>query len=96
MEIVGEGLRGLPHPLCAADVGMLAAASRGLTGADLRSVIEDGKLLLAHDKANGTPFRPVEEYFLEAIGTVRTNRRNYTRRKPGPFGENVRIGFGAA
>jgi transitional endoplasmic reticulum ATPase len=96
MEIVGESLRGLPAPLCMANVALIAAASAGLTGADLRSVIEDGKLLLAHDKVSGSALRPVEQYFLDAIETVRSNRRKYTKPKRGPFGENLRIGFGAA
>ena len=96
MAIVRESLKGLPPPLCDTDAAALASASQGLTGADLKSVIEDGKLLLAHDKVTGTELRPVEEYFLQAIETVRSNRRNYIKRKPGPFGEDIRIGFGAA
>ena len=50
---------------------ILAGASRGLTGADLKAVVEDAKLLFAHDKARGKTPRPVEEYYLEAIETVR-------------------------
>ena len=96
IEIVSESLRALPAPFCSADVRTIAAASAGLTGADLRSVVEDGKLLLAHDKVSGRKLRPVEEYFLEAIETVRTNRRNYAKPKRGPFGERSTIGFGAA
>ena len=83
----------MPHPISATDVTLLAAASHGLTGADLKAVVEDGKLLLAHDKVNGRPIRPVEEYFLEAIDTVHANRRNYRKRKPLPFREAMRIGF---
>jgi hypothetical protein len=75
------------------DIPAIVGASQGLTGADLKSIIEDGKLLLAHDRTTGKSARPAEEYFLEAIETVRSNRRNYRKRRPKPFGEDVKIGF---
>ena len=75
------------------DVSVIAAASRGLTGADLKAVVEDGKLLFAYDKANGATLRKVEEYFLEAIETVRANRVRYARRKGPQAMEQVRVGF---
>ena len=68
-------------------------ASHGLTGADLKAIVEDGKLSFAHDIASGRIPRPAEDYFLEAIETVRTNRRNYSRRKPAAFSEAAKIGF---
>ena len=91
--ILREKLLTVPHPIGAADVDILASASRGLTGADLKAVVEDGKLLFAHDKARGKPPRPVEEYYLEAIETVRANRRNYARNKPAKLTEVVKLGF---
>ena len=60
---------------------------------DLKAVVEDGKLLFAHAISKGEPLRPVEEYFLKAVETVRSNRRNYKKRRPAPFGESTRIGF---
>ena len=72
---------------------MLGLASRGLTGADLKAVVEDGKLLFAYDRKSGARLRAVEEYFLEAIGTVRANRRNYARSKPALLTEVVKLGF---
>jgi len=92
--ILRERLAELPQPLGAADAGVLASASQGLTGADLKAIIEDGKLLFAHDKARGKAPREPEEYFIEAIGTVRANRRNYARSKPMKFSEVVKVGFG--
>ena len=92
-QILRARLAPLPPPVGTADAGLLASASRGLTGADLRAVVEDGKLLFAHDKAQGREPRPVEEYFLEAVATVRANRRNYSRRKPSPLADEVRVGF---
>jgi hypothetical protein len=38
---------------------------------------EDGKLLLAGDKARQQPLRPPTDYFLEAVATVSTNKRRY-------------------
>jgi transitional endoplasmic reticulum ATPase len=43
-EIFRARLASLPSPLCAADPGVLSSASRGFTGADLKAIIEDGKL----------------------------------------------------
>jgi transitional endoplasmic reticulum ATPase len=93
-SILHEKLRKLPPPLGEADWAALASASHGLTGADLKSVFEDGKLLFASDKARGRPMRPVEEYFLDAIAEVRRNRKSYLKRKPSPeLLETVKIGF---
>jgi len=92
--ILGDCLALLPPPFSTVEVSAIVSETHGLTGADLKSVIEDGKLLLAHDRTTGKPVRPPEEYFLEAVGTVRSNRRNYAKRKPRPFGDEGRIGFG--
>jgi transitional endoplasmic reticulum ATPase len=91
--IVGERLASLPAPIGTADVSLLAIASHGLTGADLKAIVEDGKLSFAHDIASGRTPRAVEDYFLEAIETVRTNRRNYSRRKPAIFSDTAKVGF---
>ena len=91
--ILSGRLSNVPAPLSQADIGAIADASHGLTGADLRAVVEDGKLLFAHDKASGVAPRAVDEYFLEAIATVRANRRNYTRRRPAQFMEAREYGF---
>ena len=64
-------------PLGAADAVELAAESEGLTGADLKRVVEDGKALFAYDKVRGLDFRPPEEYFLAAMEAVRANKRRY-------------------
>ncbi|HTS29896.1 MAG TPA: ATP-binding protein [Bryobacteraceae bacterium] len=94
-SILDAKLAGLPEPAAGVDVGKLVAASRGLTGADLKAVVEDGKLLLAHDLATGRALRPVEEYFLEAIDTVRANQMSYAKRKPLRLTQSVAFGFAA-
>jgi len=91
--ILSDRFAKAPPPLAAVDVDAIAEASHGLTGADLRAVVEDGKLLFAHEKAGGEALRPVEEYFLEAIATVRANRRNYAKRRPAQFMEDREYGF---
>ena len=91
--ILRARLSGLAAPVGGADIPLLAGASRGLTGADLKAVVEDGKLLFARDKATGKSERPIDEYFLEAIGTVRANRRSYAKRKGVQLTEAAPFGF---
>src|SRR3984885_5120049 len=92
-SILFEKVAGLPSPLCSVDTAMLAHVSRSFTGADLKAAVEDTKLLYAHDWAQGNGVRPVQEYFLEAFSTIRTNRRNYARRKPAEMPGAVKPGF---
>jgi predicted AAA+ superfamily ATPase len=65
--IIADCLSTLPPPFSGVEVSVIVDASQGLTGADLKSVVEDGKLLLAHDRSTGKSVRPVEEYLLQAI-----------------------------
>jgi transitional endoplasmic reticulum ATPase len=67
----------LPAAIGAVDVQALAAASEGLSGADLKRVVEDGKLLFAFARARGAELRPATEYFISAIDTVRRNKEQY-------------------
>ena len=92
-EILRGRIADLPVPLAAADTGLLAAAAHGLTGADLKAVVEDAKLLFAHDVSTATPQRPVEDYFLDAIREVHTNHRNYRKKRPTAFATQTKVGF---
>lgn len=92
-EVLRDRLVSLPKPLCDVDIARVAAATKGFTGADLKSIVEDGKLQFAHAKATGKAERPVEEYFLEAVAKVRQNRRKYQRRKPVQVMEPPVFGF---
>ena len=67
----------LPPAVGAVDIPSLVAATEGLSGADLKRLVEDGKVLFAFDHARGREARPVLEYFLTAIETVRTNKQRY-------------------
>jgi SpoVK/Ycf46/Vps4 family AAA+-type ATPase len=91
ISILEAKFAGLPEEVASANIGKLAAASRGLTPADLNTVVKDGKLLLAHDLSTARPLRPVEDYFLEAIETVRANQVSYAGRKPLGFSADLSI-----
>jgi transitional endoplasmic reticulum ATPase len=67
----------LPASMGSVDFEGLAQATEGLSGADLKRVVEDGKLLYAFDRAQNTTLRRANEYFLEALGTVRSNKVRY-------------------
>jgi transitional endoplasmic reticulum ATPase len=91
--ILRERIAGLPQPIGAANVEQLASVSHGLTGADLKNVVDDAKLLFAHDRAIGRALRAPEAYFSEAIETVRTNRRKYSTSRPPKLTESIKLGF---
>jgi transitional endoplasmic reticulum ATPase len=91
-EIFSEQLAGLTAPFSTAKIDVLARTSRGLTGADIKAAVEDGKLLFAHAKLRGAPPRPIEDFFLEAITAIRTTRRNYGKRKSHSLSDPA-IGF---
>jgi transitional endoplasmic reticulum ATPase len=92
-EIFRDHLAAMPPPLCRVDVVHLASASRGLTGADLKAIIEDGKLLFARDQTTGTQGRLAEAYFLDAIAIIRQNRCRYQKRRPAQLTEARPVGF---
>jgi ATP-dependent 26S proteasome regulatory subunit len=70
----------LPAVMGTVDVEQLAAATEELSGADLKRVMEDGKLLYAFDRARQPDaLRPAIEYFLEALETVRSNKVRYAQ-----------------
>jgi transitional endoplasmic reticulum ATPase len=69
----------LPATVGAVDEERLADATEELSGADLKRVVEDGKLLYAFDRAREREMRPVTEYLLEALETVRANKVRYAQ-----------------
>lgn len=68
---------GLSAAIGTVNLGELADASDGLSGADLRRVLEDGKLLYAFERARAMTPQPATAYFLRAIETVRRNKEQY-------------------
>jgi DNA polymerase III delta prime subunit len=94
-EIFRARLASLPPPLCDANIDAMALATSGCTGADVKSVVEDGKLQFAYDQSTGRQPLPVDEYFLRAIATARSKLRRYQRRKSAPVAEGEVYGFRA-
>ncbi len=92
-DILRTRLAPLPPPFGTADIDRLACASRNLTGADLKAVVEDAKLQYAHDVKQAADPRPVEEYFIEAMETVRRNQADFARRRPCRLPGAAPVGF---
>jgi len=92
--ILREKLAGLPAPIGGANIAAIASASKGLTGADLKNVVDDAKLQFAHDRVLDKPAAAVDQYFLQAIEAVRANRRRYSSSRTPRLNDSVRMGFG--
>jgi ATP-dependent 26S proteasome regulatory subunit len=67
----------IPATMGTLDIESAAAASEGLTGADLTRLIEDTKTLFAYDKAKNIPQRTTTDYLLDALKIVRSNKAMY-------------------
>ena len=67
----------MPPAIGRVEIEALAAASEGLSGADLKRVVDDGKLLFAFERSRGTRMQPPTAYFMLAIETVRRNKEQY-------------------
>lgn len=75
--ILTARMAGLPPELSTADVSLLVPLTHGLTGADLKRIVEDAKIAYAYDRAKERPIRLPEAYFESAIGALRANKYNY-------------------
>jgi len=69
----------LPQSVGTIDVARLAAAADQLSGADLKRLVDDGKLLYAFDRAREMETREPIAYFLEALETVKANKVRYAQ-----------------
>ncbi len=67
----------LGPPFNAIKIEKLADATAGFTGADLKRLLDDGKNLYAFDRVSKQPLRPVTDYFLAAVETVKDNKTRY-------------------
>lgn len=76
-KILREHAAKLPEALQDVDIPLLAEATEGLTGADLKRLFEDGKLLYAYDRAQKRALLSITDYFLRAIEIVRANKLKY-------------------
>src|SRR5262249_39614501 len=76
-KIVEDHASSLPDQIGTIDISAIAEATDGLTGADLKALMEDGKMLFAFDRAKNRPLKPATQYFLAAIETIRSNKQRY-------------------
>ena len=93
LEILRAQLADAREPLSLVNAVQIAQSSRGLTGADLKAVIEDAKLMYAHDVTTGLAAKTTEQYFLDAIESIRKNRRSYTRKRLVDFSASEPMGY---
>jgi ATP-dependent 26S proteasome regulatory subunit len=77
LSILADRCGGLPAAIGEVDLAVLASSTEGLSGADLKRLVDDGKLLFAYDRARGRPMAPATEYFVRAIETLRANKQRY-------------------
>ncbi len=77
LQILQDLMRDVPPPFPEADLEKLADETNDMTGADVKRVIEDGKVLFAFDRSRKVPLKSVTEYFVSAITTVRENKKRY-------------------
>ena len=76
-EILADRIATLPPPLGDVLLDPLAESTDGLSGADLKRVVEDAKVLFVYDRARGVEPRASIDYFVDAANTVRANRERY-------------------
>lgn len=77
LEILQDRAGLLPEALRNIELGHLADETEGLTGADLRRLIDDSKILFAYDKARNMPLQESMQYFRKAIETIKSNKSKY-------------------
>jgi transitional endoplasmic reticulum ATPase len=77
VAILEDHAAGLHDDLKSLDIAGLSKETEGLTGADLRRLIDDGKILFAFDKARKREVNSVDSYFLRAVKTIRSNKEKY-------------------
>jgi transitional endoplasmic reticulum ATPase len=77
LQILQDLMRDVPPPFPEADLEKLADETNDMTGADVKRLIEDGKVLFAFDRSRKLPLKRVTDYFVQAITTVRENKQRY-------------------
>jgi transitional endoplasmic reticulum ATPase len=77
LQILNDHVHRLPAELRSFDAPKLADMTEGLTGADLKRLIEDSKILLAYDKSKSVETEDIFTYFERAADTIRSNKLKY-------------------
>ena len=77
LAILSDRCEGLPSELGRVDIERIAAEAEGMSGADLKRVVEDAKLGFARDLSRGATPIDLTSYLLRAIELVRQNKERY-------------------
>ncbi|MBC7998877.1 MAG: ATP-binding protein, partial [Leptolyngbya sp.] len=77
LAILNDNAHKLPHELRKYDTFKVAQDTDGLTGADLKRLFDDTKILLAYDRSRSMPAGDADEYFLKATEIIRSNKQKY-------------------
>ena len=75
--ILADRLASPPPVIGPVDIDLLVSATEGFTGADLKRLVDDAKLLFARDRVAGVLPTAADDYFLAAVSTIRANRQMY-------------------
>ena len=94
-EILRVHAAGLPQTMGSVDLDEIAGQCDGLTGADIKRLVDDAKVLYAHDRSRGRATRSATEYCLLAGGTVGETSSDTPRlkRRRGSAGRFARRGL---
>jgi ATP-dependent 26S proteasome regulatory subunit len=76
-QILADRCSELPASVGAMDIGRVAEATEGVSGADLKRMVEDGKLLHGYDRSRNLELKSFTDYVLSALDTVRANKERY-------------------
>src|SRR6185503_2625922 len=76
-SILNDQLVAVPPALAEIDRTRLVEATEDFTGADIKRLVEDGKVLYAFDKSRSCDLKEPTEYFLTAVEGVRANKERY-------------------
>ncbi|HRW49019.1 MAG: AAA family ATPase [Caldilinea sp.] len=76
-EIIAQHILALPEVFNDVDMDRVVEESEGLTGADLKALVEDAKVRYAYDRVRELPAQPMTTYFLAAAESVREHKQHY-------------------
>jgi transitional endoplasmic reticulum ATPase len=75
--ILADLVAALPAAYGGIDIDRMGQSTEGFTGADLKRLIEDGKVAFGYDRAKQARMKDTTEYFLAAVDTVKSNKERY-------------------
>lgn len=76
-QMIQQHLLALPDEFSEIDMAQVVAQTEGLTGADLKALVDDAKMRYAYDRVRHAPLQPMTHYFVAAAEGVRTNKQRY-------------------